>query len=322
MRQNEKNNECSALGWLFFISMLVHVAAELALGLLSAKGMVFPVEVTLTVSELTILIPSLIYVLIRNLNFKEDLGFRPIKPGSVLMCILLSALVTPVASFVNVLSQLFVSNTMVQNSDALMSGSSLALLFLGALYGPFCEEFMFRAIFNRRYEIYTGPVRAGLISALFFALAHMNLNQAAYAFVLGFIFSIINKAAGSVYPSIIIHICINGANIALLIMMTAISKAAGDGIDLSAAAEEARGSDLMYVLIGVTLVAAFVCVLIAIPCVMWLAKHEGRRAELIDMFTSRHESKRWLTVSAILGIVFVLFIMVGLEPAVSLLKEM
>ena len=319
MLQKGKNNECAALGWLFFISMLVHVGAELALGLLSTKGMVFPVEVTLTVSELTILVPSFVYVLIRNLNFKEDLGFRPIKAGSVFMCILLSVLVTPIASFVNVLSQLFVSNTMVQNSDTLMSGSSLAILFLGSLYGPFCEEFMFRAIFNRRYEIYTGPVRAGLISALFFALAHMNLNQ---AFVLGFIFSVINKAAGSVYPSIIIHVCINGANIALLIMMTAISKAAGEGIDLSAAAEEARGSDLMYVLIGVTLVAAFVCTLIAIPCVMWLSKHEGRQAELIDMFTKGHESKRWLTFSAVLGIVFVLFIMVGLEPAMSLLKEM
>jgi len=321
LQQNTNGRELSALGWLFFSTITVHVLAEIALGLLQSKGITFPVEVTLTLSELTILVPSVIYILIRNLNFKEDLGFRRIKTGAVFMCIPLSFFVTPVASFINVLSQLFVSNTMVQNAGKLMGGSSLALLFLGALYGPFCEEFMFRSIFNNRYEIYTGPLRAGFISALFFALMHMNLNQANYAFVLGVIFSIINKAAGSVYPSMIIHTCINGGNIALMIVMTKAAKLVGDNIDIGKAAEEARKSNVIYVMIGATLVVAIISSALAIPCVVWLSKNEGQSEQLRDMFCNKHKSEKWLTFSTVLALVLVLFIMIGLGPVMAALKE-
>ncbi len=300
--------------------MVIHVTGSL---LMSSIGQVFPnfpVELTLVFSELTILIPSIIYILIKNLSIKEDLGFRPIKAGSVLMCLLLSILVTPIASFINVLSQLFVSNTMVGMSDELLGGSGIAVWILASLYGPFCEEFLFRAIFSNRYEKYVGPVRAGLISAFFFAIAHMNINQAAYAFVLGVIFSIINKAAGSVYPSMIVHACINGGNMLLLFVMSAAAKSLGGQVDIVASAEAARVGNTIYFLLGITFIAATVCALIAIPCVVWLSKHEERFEGLLDMFTKKHESARWLTLPALLAIIFVLFIMFGLEPVIDLIK--
>ena len=321
MQQEGNGREPQALGWLFLAAILVHLAMEVAIRLLQDKGFVFPVEVTLTISELTILVPSVIYILIMDLNFSSDLGFRKIKPGSFFMCVLLSLLITPVASFVNVLSQLFVSNTMVQNTDKLMSGSGMAILFLASLYGPFCEEFMFRAIFNNRYEVYTGPLRAGFISALFFALAHMNFNQAAYAFVLGVIFSVINKAAGSVYPSMIIHACINGGNVILMILMTKAARIVGADTGIAQAAEEARHSSVIYVMIGATLVVALISSLIAIPCVIWLAKHEGNSHSLDDMFRNRHKTQKWLTLPVILAIVTVLFIMTGPGNIMAFIQE-
>lgn len=312
MPEDKGRSELNGLGWLFTASMILHVAGALALGLLPQKGIYMPVEAELVVSELTILIPSAVIILIRNYSFRKDLGFRRIKLGTFFMCILLSALATPVASFVNVVSQLFVSNTMVEMSDTLLGSSDIALVFLAALYGPFCEELLFRGIFFNRYDKYTGPLTAGLVSSLFFALAHMNVNQAAYAFVLGMIFSVVNKAAGSIYPSIIMHACINGANILLLIAMGRVTDGLGDSVDLMTAAEEVRKGDVIYVMIGVTLVMAMICSAIAIPCVAWIAKHEGRADKLAELQKRDRPKARWLTIPAVLGIVLVLFIMFGL----------
>ncbi|MBO4265911.1 MAG: CPBP family intramembrane metalloprotease [Lachnospiraceae bacterium] len=312
-------SETSGLGWLFFISMFVHLLAMLGFNLLSDKGFEFPVEVTLVVSELTILIPAVIYVLVKNLDLRNDLGFRRLKPGTVLMCILLTMFVSPVASFVNVVSQLFVSNTMTQMSDTLLGGSGIAVWFLTAVYGPFCEEFVFRGIFCNRYEQYVGPLRAGFISAMLFGLAHMNINQAAYVFVLSVIFSIINRAAGSVLPSLIIHMCINGFNMLMMFAMAGAAKSLGRETDLAQAAELARGSDILYMMIAVTFVISIISIAIAIPCVVWIAKHEDNFEALHDMFANKHENAGWLRVSTVLGICLVLFVMFGLPQLLEII---
>ncbi len=212
------------------------------------------------------------------------------------------------------------SNTILQESDSLLGLPSVVLLILGGLYGPFCEELVCRGVYFNGYEKYTGPMRAALISALLFALAHLNLNQAAYAFVLGFIFVVLNKAAGSIYPSVIVHTCINGSNILAIILAAKFSGTVGNETDITAAAEAARNSDIIYVLIGVSLVLAMICMAVAIPCIVWISKHEGRFEGLYDMFANRHPGRGGLTVSFVLAMIFVLFIMFGLVPVMSLIK--
>ena len=312
------NKEAGSLGWLFLIAMIMHVMQSLAFNLLMQKGIVPPTEIMLIFSELTILVPPIIYVLVKRLSFRDDLGFRPIKAGTFFMSILMLFLVMPIASFFNALSQLFVSNTMIQMSDQLLTSTSTGLIIIGGFVAPFCEEFMFRSVFCNRYDRIAGPLRAALISAMLFALAHMNINQACYAFVLGFIFAVINKAAGSVFPSMIIHIGINALNLLLLVGMKSAYTAMGMDIDIAAAAEATRTTDVLYVMIAVTLVIAIVCTAIAIPCTVFIAKNEGRMDELTGMFTGKHPKIRWLTVSLILGICFVLFMMFGLKPFLSL----
>lgn len=316
--RGNKNRELSGLGWLFFISMVLHILTSLAVSILQQKGITLPVEMALVLSELSILIPSLIYILIGKLSFRDDLGFRPVKAGTFFMCILLSALVTPVATFFNVLSQLFVDNTMLRMSDSLLGGSGVIVIFLGAVYGPFCEELLFRSVINNRYSVYIGPMRAAFISAMLFALAHMNINQASYAFVLGLIFAIINRAARSVYPSLIIHICVNGSNLLFLFGVMRAQKALG--IDGGSAAAGGVEKDVLFALIGITLVIALICSAIAIPCVIWISKHENNEAGLNDMFRGSHPRERWLTVPLVAGIILVLIVMFGLAPLLSALR--
>ena len=317
MRFDEKK-EPSYLGWLFFISMALQVILSAVVSLLGQKGIELPVELSLILSEMTILIPTLIYILAGNLSFKEDLGFRAVRPGTVIMSLVLVILVTPVATFFNVLSQLFVNNTMVEMSDTLTSGSSVAVVLLGAVYAPFCEELMFRSVFARRYELYAGPMTAAFISALYFALAHMNINQAMYTFALGWIFAVVNKAARSVVPSMIIHACINFGNLLMLFVMSFVYEKLGVNMNMAASAEAARNSDVIYPVVATFLVLAIICSAVAIPCVVFIAKHEGGHEVLHEVFSKRAGKKKWICFSSVLGIVFVLFIMFGLKPVLSL----
>ena len=313
----DEEKEPSYLGWLFLISMILQVLLSLFASLLDQKGITFPVELALVVSEFTILAPTLVYILAGNLRFKEDLGFRPVKIGTVIMSLVLVVFVTPIASFFNVLSQLFVSNTMVQVSDTLTEGSSVAVILLGSVYGPFCEELTFRSVFAGRYEKYTGPMTAAVVSALYFALAHMNVNQAMYAFALGWIFAVINRAARSVYPSLIIHACINFGNLLMLFVTSFMYKKLGIDMDLAQSSEAARNSEVIYTMVALFLVIAIVCTAIAIPCVVFIAKHEGGHEVLYEMFTKKHDKKKWLCFPAVLGIALVLFVMFGLKPVLA-----
>ncbi|MCR5686603.1 MAG: CPBP family intramembrane metalloprotease [Lachnospiraceae bacterium] len=318
MQTGSEKKELRGLGWLFLTAMVLHLAVAALANLLEMKGIELPVETALIISELTLLIPCLAYMLTKNLSFIRDLGFRPMRVGSVFMCFLLAVLVTPIASFVNVLSQLFVRNEMLQMSDTLTQGSGLAVMLIASVAAPFCEELMFRGIMARRYEKYMGPLFAGLVSSLFFALAHMNVNQAAYAFVLGMIFSVVNKAAGSTYASFIIHACINGGNMILMFALTAVSQSLGNSAEtMIESAEAIRNSDTIYYMIGSTLVLALISALIMIPCVAWLSKHEGNDAAMKDYMTRRRSA--WLTFPAVIAIILILFIMFGLEPVLSML---
>ncbi len=313
-------HSAAAPGLVFLIAMLLHLAQSLAFSLLIQKGIDVAVEIRLIFSELTIIVPAIIYIIIAKPAFGSDLGFSPIKPGTFFMCIVLTVPVTFIASFFNTLSQLFASNAMAQMSDELLTGSNLSVLIIGGLIGPLCEEFVFRSVLFYGYEKIAGPLRAALMTAVLFALAHMNINQAFYAVVLGFIFATVNKAAGSIWPSVIIHVCINVYNIGLIMIMSFVSGRLGITEDFAASAEAARQTDYLYTLIGVTLVFAIIGVLAAIPCIVFISKHEGNLDSLRGMFTKKHGKGRMISVPLILAVVLVLFIMFGAKPLLQLLK--
>lgn len=323
MQQDSNQKQVNGIGWFFVITLVVHVALSVFVSLLVEKGLSIPVELQLVFSELTVLVPTLIYALKNNINFREDFGFKKIKVGTIFMAVLLALLISPAATLVNLLSQLFVPNTMVLASDDLLSGSNVLILFLSAVYGPFCEELCFRSAILKGYEKGAGFIKALLISSLFFGFTHLNVNQACYAILLGLFFSIINKASGSVYTSMIIHTCINGGNMLMLMASTALIDASGIEMDIAQAAETARGmKSYMYVMIAVYLVLAIAGLAIAIPCVIWMAKHEGKLEEFKCAFSKNENHKDgkvrvFFNVSAIVATLLSLFLIFGLDPLIA-----
>jgi hypothetical protein len=52
--------------------------------------------------------------------------------------------------------------------------------------------------------------KAALMNGLMFGILHLNINQFVYAFVLGVVMAYIVYYTGSIFPSMLLHFCING----------------------------------------------------------------------------------------------------------------
>jgi len=283
LRQDNVQKKINNAWWLFLTIILIYISVMVLTAVLDSKNIGMSTTWSLIVSELILLLPALIFCLKGNLSFSEDLGFKKIKISTVLVTVLLGFFVNPVASFVNILSQFFVSNTMTQASDALTDGSTLVILFLSGIYAPVVEELVFRGVLDNRFGKYATPMKAALVSSLAFALMHLNVNQATYAFVLGFIFAIVNRASGSVITSMIIHIVVNTSNMALLFLSQSVMSSQNQ--NLASAAEEARANTTMMVIMAIVyFVLAVVFGSLGALLVHLIAKLEGRTDKLKAMF--------------------------------------
>lgn len=325
MQQDNKQKTINGVALFFLICLVIRVLMMFCNSILDGKNIIVPEELQLTMSELIILVPTLIFALKKKSSFREDLGFKKIKAGTIFMSVLLAALISPAATLINLISQLFVPNTLAQASEELLSGSIPIVVFIASVYGPFCEEFCFRSAIMKYYEKGAGFIKAMLISSLFFGFMHLNVNQACYAFYLGIAFAIVNKASGSVYTSMIIHTCVNGANMLIVVASYKAIKAMGYKTDVFAMAEKMRTStSILYFYIGVFLVLSVICIAIAVPCVIWIAKNEGQLEKLKDAF-SRSKNKEvgkvraFFNVPSVVATVLVLFLLFGLKPLLTLL---
>ncbi len=79
----------------------------------------------------------------------------------------------------------------------------IQLLLVAAAPG-FCEEFLHRGIVLQGIK-HIGFKRAIVISALLFSLLHFNIQQCAYAFVIGLVLGFVSVVAKNIWPAIIIH---------------------------------------------------------------------------------------------------------------------
>ncbi|HEY8890966.1 MAG TPA: type II CAAX endopeptidase family protein [Clostridium sp.] len=86
-----------------------------------------------------------------------------------------------------------------------LSVSPIILLLSVAVIAPVYEEILFRGILLKGMANKLNPAVALVISALFFALVHMNIPQGINAFLLGLVIGFIYLKTESIYLSIFAH---------------------------------------------------------------------------------------------------------------------
>ncbi len=140
-----------------------------------------------------------------------ECGFSPLKseyPWPVVISGLSLALAVSFAINMLPIPQSVMEEYM-EASSSTFSNNILIMLVAVVLIGPFAEELVFRGLVYSRLRRAVPVWAAAVLSSLVFALTHGVSLWIAYAFIMGLAMAFIYEKTGSLWGSIIFHICFN-----------------------------------------------------------------------------------------------------------------
>lgn len=301
--------ESKKVNWLYLSIILVYIGAVVAINIIyvASRGLWdLGIAANFILSELLILGPGIFFLVICRQPWNDWLNFRKIKLSSFFMCLLYTFLLMPLTTLLNAISMLFVENEVSASSGEILGMPFWMMFFLIAMYGPFCEEFVFRGIIYGGYKK-TGPVFWSIIlSAVLFGLMHMNFNQAPYAFALGAMFALLMEATGSLWSSVIAHMLFNGWSVCQMYLIEFFIPGYMSQIDPEAVSKES-----MLIAIGPYMLVATAATAIAICVLVWIAKNENRLEHLRSVWNRRKvRNGRLISVPLIIAIALCLTFMI------------
>ena len=173
--------------------------------------------------ELELLVPAVVLLVMDRFEVMRGTRVKIIGVKVILWTILLAVILIPVMSFLNLASQLLVPNNVVVQIEhyTMLTGSAvwdkplLLNLFYMAVLPAVVEEFLFRGVLFQGFRS-CGLFKTAVITSLMFALAHGNLNQFLYAFVVGLFMAYLVEASGSVYAAMLAHMCLNTSTVVMV----------------------------------------------------------------------------------------------------------
>lgn len=286
--------------WLFFTMILTHIAVVLFLSFFGAYIRI-GITANFFLGEAILMVPALLFLLFSRCRpaqtgmapmqqaVQTEITSKPqkartrmfcrIRISSLLMIALCTFLIMPFVTVLNTLTLFFTDNAVAAIEGDILGVPFPVMFFMIGIFGPFCEEFVFRGII---YGSYASGLSAMILSALTFGLMHMNFNQAVYAFAIGIFFAVLVEAAGSLWASVFCHMFFNSVQVVMMYLSQAVLGSAYAKA-VSEAAGELTSTDLQAGLAVYLLIAA-VTTPIAGCCIAWIAKNEGRQDTLRALF--------------------------------------
>lgn len=207
-------------GVFFFLLMILEI--PLSVLILYVQNLM-PVEyntlISILITQGYMLVAAIGYMFLTKIKPVENLRISRYKIVTFFLSIVVLVTAMPMATWLNLFSQLFTSN---KTSNAIFGVTQvipawLGILVLGCLPG-FVEEVIYRGIIYTAFKkrsVLTGIV----ISALSFGLMHMNFNQMLYAVYLGVVFALMVEATGSLVSTMLLHMLFNAVNTAYIYVL-------------------------------------------------------------------------------------------------------
>lgn len=297
----------------FSIAVILYFACAFGMGILFRDAMNSLLWSNLTV-EAAIVLPGILFALFSGEKLPQFLGFHKIKVTTLLAIIPFTMLSLPFISLLNLITQFWVENT----AAGAMQEFGIAQMpfwqawYVIGLFAPFCEEIACRGVFYRGYEKSWGKFRAMFLSAFLFALIHMNLNQAVYAFAMGIMAVLLVEATGSLWASVCYHALINSSQIALMYgVLSADATAYSDAADMLTNEVLVSGVTAYLVITAITLPFAW-------ALLIWMSGNQERRGVLLSLWQDRKEKYKKdnlaaliLALTAILCIAFIIWVTIA-----------
>jgi len=279
-------------------------------------------DINLIMSELVLVIPALFLLAIwyfvdmykgetsaeyESISISERLMFKPVRLRTVLWTVLFYILINPLSVLCNMISMQFTGNEMLQSADKMIDMSFPAAFFLIVIYGPVCEEFVFRGLIYGGYRRYCKPLPAIVMSGLMFGLMHLNFNQFCYAFVYGIALALLVEASGSIFMSILFHMMINGSSTVYLFLLNKFDSELLGSIIESGSDTTSFGVEVFAVYV----VVSIICTALAGLVLKRIARLEDREDPILLITHSReYKGKPVLSVLLLLSIAAYVFVIV------------
>lgn len=269
---------------MFLTIILVHFGV-VALLLFGGGFLLDNLVLNFLVSQGILIVPTVIFLLVFARRKPQASSFHKVKISTLLMIVLCTFLIMPLVAVFNILTMFFADNAVAALEGDIVSTPFPAMLFMIGIFGPFCEEFVFRGVIYGSYKsggyknntCYTNArangISAILLSSLLFGLMHMNFNQALYAFVIGIFLAVLVEAAGSLWASVFCHMVFNSYQVVIMyvsgsLMESIYGRAVNEAASLSS--QELLAALSVYLVIAAVTTPILGCVIV------WIAKNEGR----------------------------------------------
>lgn len=300
------------VNWLFLSIILVEfgiVGLIIVLNGYFRVGFTISIAENLILSEMILFMPALIFVLASLIKgrgaqgLNDMLGFHKIKISSFFMVILFTLLIMPMTTAINAISMIFVDNAVTAISGDVLKMPFPIMLLLMGVYGPFCEEFVFRGVIYRGYKNSGAVFWSIFWSSLLFGLMHLNFNQAAYAIAIGIMFALLVEATGSLWSSAIAHMFFNSEQVCTMYIVNHFMPETYSSNNVN----NTLTTDALLAVIGPYLIIAVAATSLAVCVLVWLAKNEGRENVLRNIWILRKRKGTYLvSVPLLIAIVLCL----------------
>lgn len=217
-RENKLNKtgiDINKASWLYTVLFLAYIflgsmlqTVDLYLGLFAGEVLI-------------LLVPVLVYVKQKKVNFKRYFRLNKITGKEALTSVLLTLLVYPLVGISSALLIKFYSlfgEVRVPQINVKSGGLSsiYSVLIIGVL-PAICEEFFVRGLLSAPAKKSKGRKFTYFYTALLFMLMHVNPFNIVAPFILGYVFSVLNEKTNSLYSSMLGHFTFNTCSVILSI---------------------------------------------------------------------------------------------------------
>lgn len=207
------------VNWLFLTTLLVE-AAVMAFMYLCSDISLGIIE-SLLLSQLIVLVPTALFLFGTRTDPGRLIAHNRPKFTTTLLVVVFTFLCMPAIIAVNAFSMLFVDNEVAGLQSYMLSVPWCQILLMVGIIGPVSEEFVFRGVIYHGYKTSQRFVGSMLLSALLFGLTHLNFNQMSYAVLVGIVSVLLLEGSGSIFYSMLFHICINTTNVVQMLVQKA-----------------------------------------------------------------------------------------------------
>ena len=150
-----------------------------------------------------LLIFIVLYFIISKKPIKDTLNIKKISLKNIILIFLVSIFIQPIIMFISSISLFFTENIFGMQMVSSLRYPIWQLILATAVFPPILEEIIFRGILFKKYEKYSFWYGI-ILTSLFFAIMHLNLNQCLYTFFMGVVIAILVKMTGSIFSGIFV----------------------------------------------------------------------------------------------------------------------